>query len=113
MNLTGKNPTFRRHTPASNPYRIFGIFFLLVLSLFLLRAVQKKQILSPFAPTPVPTRSSQSYTSEGETYFVAGNLPAAIQAYQKAAEVDPQNANVRAELARMRSLLIGELRLDA
>lgn len=113
MNLTGKNPTFRRHTPASNPYRIFGIFFLLVLSLFLLRAVQKKQIQSPFAPTPVPTRSSQSYTSEGETYFVAGNLPAAIQAYRKATEIDPQNANIYAELARIQVYSSASLTTDA
>lgn len=113
MNLTGKYPTFRRHNPVTNPYRVLGILFLLVLSLFLLRAVQKEQIQSPFAPTPVPTRSSQSHTSEGETYFVAGNLPAAIQAYQKAAEVDPQNANVRAELARIQVYSSASLTTDA
>ncbi|NPV76330.1 MAG: tetratricopeptide repeat protein [Anaerolineae bacterium] len=113
MNLTGKYPTFRRHAPATNPYRVLGILFLLVLSLFLLRAVQKEQIQSPFAPTPVPTRSSQSYTSEGETHFVAGNLPAAIQAYRKAAEVDPQNANVRAELARIQVYSSASLTTDA
>ena len=113
MNLSGKYPTFRRHTPASNPYRVLGILFLLVLSLFLLRAIQKKQIQSPFAPTPVSTRSSPSYTSEGETYFVAGNLPAAIQAYRKAAGVDPQNADVRAELARIQVYSSASLTTDA
>ncbi|MCC6147486.1 MAG: tetratricopeptide repeat protein [Anaerolineaceae bacterium] len=112
MNLTGKQPTFRRQNPSANPYRVLGLLFLLILSLFLLRAVKQDQIQSPFAATPVPTRSAASFTSEGETHFVAGNLPAAIEAYRKAAEVDPKNATIRAELARIQVYSSASLTTD-
>lgn len=113
MNLTGKYPTFKKKRSPGNPYRALALLALLIFSLFLLQAVQKNEIQSPFAPTPVPTRSSASYTNEGETHFVAGNLPAAIQAYQKAAEVDPENAVVLAELARIQAYSSASLTTDA
>ena len=40
---------------------------------------------------------------EGEASFDAGNLPAAISAYQDAVKVDPNNAEALAELARIQT----------
>jgi tetratricopeptide (TPR) repeat protein len=101
LNLTGKRPTFRQSKPHSSPYRVLVWLILLVSSLFLLRSVQTKEIKPLFYPTAVPTRTSPSFALEGETHFTSGNLPAAIVAYQKAADLDPTNATLLAELARI------------
>jgi tetratricopeptide (TPR) repeat protein len=113
MNLTGKSPTFRSHTSSTKPYRLLILLILVVLSLFLLKAIENEEIKSPFAPTPVPTRSAQSFTSEGETHFVAGNLPAAINAYTEASKVDPNNAEILSELARIQVYSSASLTTDA
>ncbi len=101
MNLTGKNITFRRNRSHSNPTRILILLGMVVLAVFLLRSVESDQIQSPFLPTPYPTRASNSFALEGETYFVAGNLPKSIEAYRKALELDPDNAKILSELARI------------
>lgn len=113
MYLTGKQPTFRRHKPRSNPYNTLLLLGLLIVSLFIWRAVEAKEIKSPFEPTPVPTRPAVSYTMEGETHFRAGNLNAAIAAYQEAARLDPANARILAELARIQTYSSALLTTDA
>lgn len=74
---------------------------LLIASLFLLKAVESKEIESPFLPTPVPTRAASSFALEGETHFVAGNLDAAITAYQQAVALAPEDASLWSEMARI------------
>lgn len=113
MYLTGKQPTFRRQRPRSNPYNTLLLLGLLIVSLFIWRAVEAKEIKSPFEPTPVPTRPAVSYTMEGETHFRAGNLNAAIAAYQQAARLDPANARILAELARIQTYSSALLTTDA
>lgn len=113
MILTGKKPTFRQKQPQTNPYRVLLLLGLLIVSLFLLRAVETQQVRSPFAPTPVPTRSAASYVQEGETHFVAGNLPDAIIAYQQATRLEPDNAELFAELARIQTYSSASLTTDA
>ena len=60
-------------------------------------------------PTPTATRSPNSYILEAQAYFETGKLddPAsdldAIGAYQLALQVDPDNALVWAELARIQT----------
>jgi tetratricopeptide (TPR) repeat protein len=49
----------------------------------------------------VPTRTTNSHASEGETNFLAGDLQAAINSYRKAVALDPNQAQIRAELARI------------
>lgn len=59
-----------------------------------------------FLPTPTPTRTVNSYLQEAEAFFEAGkiydpNAKDAIDAYQEALELQPDNADARAELARI------------
>lgn len=54
-------------------------------------------------PTLTPTRGALSYKSEGDAYFQAGELQAAVSAYELAIQVDPNDANTWAELARIQT----------
>jgi tetratricopeptide (TPR) repeat protein len=101
LDLIGKRPTFRRRRGSDNPTHILILAILLVFSLFLYRAVQTEQIQSPFAPTPIPTRTADSYRFEGETQFDAGNLRMAIEAYRGAVSLEPNNTRIMSELARI------------
>jgi tetratricopeptide (TPR) repeat protein len=106
---TGK--TFNLHPvrPRSNPYRVLLLIGLVLGGVWLLSMVNRGQIQSPFVPTPTPTRSPASYILEAQAYFNAGKLddPAsdldAIGAYQAALQVDPDNALIWAELARIQT----------
>ncbi len=98
---------------SSNVYRIFFWIVLILVSLGLIRGVNAGQVSSPFEPTPTPTRVAQSYAMEGETYFSAGNLDAAIQSYGDAARVDPNNGDVWAKLARIQVYSSALLTTDA
>ena len=93
---------FHRKAPTSfHPARILfllGIIFVLV---FLARAFDTGVIHRPFDPTPTPTRTNQSFILEAETHFRSGNLPAAIEAYEEAIQINPTDATLYAELARI------------
>src|SRR4030042_4055612 len=101
--------TFNPHPvrSKSNPHRILLWIFLILGAIWLLLALNRGQVQSPFNLTPTPTRSPQSYIMAAPALFAAGKLddPAsdqdAIGAYQKALEIDPSNALVWAELARI------------
>lgn len=113
MNLTGKLPTFRRQKPHTNPYRLAVLAVLVIGGAFLLRAVEREDIKSPFLPTPVPTRTGTSFALEGETHFLAGDLDSAIASYRKAVEIEPNNGAFWAELARIQAYSSALLTTDA
>jgi len=96
-----KNIFFRK--PASNPYRIFILLLMVLGGIWLIRQLESGQIRSPFTPTPTPTRAVQSFALEADAQFAAGQLDAAIQAYQEATRIDPNNAEVWAKLARIQA----------
>lgn len=111
MSQIQSGKTFHLH-PAksrSNPYRILVIALLIIGAIWLLLSLNRGEVQSPFNPTPTPTRSPQSYIMAAQAYFAAGKLddPAsdqdAIGAYQQALQVDPQNALIWAELARIQT----------
>lgn len=102
MNLNGKEFSFRKRS-SSNPYRILALLFVLLGSLFMLRAIETEQIVSPFRPTPVPTRNISSLKMQAEAHFMAGDLDQAIAVYQRSLEVDPDNALLWAELSRIQT----------
>jgi tetratricopeptide (TPR) repeat protein len=79
------------------------LLILLVISIFILRAIEQDKIESPFEPTPLPTRSAASFAMEGETHFMAGNLNESINTYQRAIDLDPQNHVYWYELARIQT----------
>jgi tetratricopeptide (TPR) repeat protein len=113
LNLTGRQPTFRSNVNKTNPNRALVLLALMIAALFLLRSVQTEQIRSPFLPTLIPTRTSASYALEGETHFQAGDLPKAIMAYQQAVKLDPNNAELWYELARIQGYSSTILTTDA
>jgi len=84
-----------RFTPPERRSRPLWVAIYLLLALagaaldwgLLSGAVPRPQL---FAPTPTPTRSALSWAEEGKAQFMAGDLDAAIQAYQMAARLAPR-----------------------
>jgi tetratricopeptide (TPR) repeat protein len=111
MNIYKKHDIFRRRNE-SNVYRMFFWITLILAGIWLIRSVQSGDIKPLFLPTPTPTRFAISYALEGDAQFTAGELEAAIKAYDEAAKVDPTNAKLLADLARIQtyssSMLVSE-----
>jgi tetratricopeptide (TPR) repeat protein len=120
MSQIQSGKTFNLHPvrSRSNPYRILLWSLLILGAGWLLLLLNRGQVKSPFNATPTPTRSPQSYILAAQAYFAAGKLddPAsdqdAIGAYQKALEIDPDNALVWAELARIQTYSFSTLSTD-
>jgi tetratricopeptide (TPR) repeat protein len=102
MNVYQRRTIFRRRNESS-VYRMFFWVVLILGGIWLIRSVQRGDVKPLFLPTPTPTRFAYSYALEGDAQFTAGQLEAAIIAYQEAAEVDPNNAMVWADLARIQT----------
>jgi tetratricopeptide (TPR) repeat protein len=103
MRLTGEKLTLNRDRRRSNPWRILALLGLLIGAVLLLRAQQQGEVQPLFLPTPTATRTGNSYAEEAEVHFAAGDLPAAIKAYQAGIAVDPVNAELWAMLARVQT----------
>ena len=113
MYLQGKEPTFRDKKKKSNMYIILVLIVLIVFFGTVLSGIAQGEVQPLFMPTPTPTRTTHSYVVEGETHFNAGALDAAIEAYQKAAELDPNNPEVFTDLARIQTYSSSLLTTDA
>jgi tetratricopeptide (TPR) repeat protein len=70
---------------------------------WILQQVNRGEIQPLFLPTPLPTRAPASYLEEGDAHFTAGNLTAAILAYQEALRLNPNDAQTWAKLARIQT----------
>jgi tetratricopeptide (TPR) repeat protein len=70
---------------------------------WMLQQMERGQIQPLFEATPTPTRAPASYLMEGDTNFTAGNLSAAIRAYEEALEMNPNDAETWAKLARIQT----------
>lgn len=102
MNIYSRRTLFRRRDETS-VYRMFFFVVLILAGIWLIRSVQQGDVKPLFLPTPTPTRFAQSYTLEGDAHFTAGQLTAAIEAYREATTVDPNNAEVWAQLSRVQT----------
>ncbi len=102
MNINSRRPLFNRR-PQSNIYRMFLWVIMILGGVWILQQVDKGEIKPLFEPTPLPTRAAMSYLEEGDAQFTAGNLTAAILAYQEALRVDPDDAQTWAKLARIQT----------
>jgi tetratricopeptide (TPR) repeat protein len=101
MNIYQKRGLFRRRRDEPNIYRMFFWITLILGGVWLIRSVNNGEIKPLFQPTPTPTRFATSYALEGDAQFTAGKLEDAITAYREAAKVDPTNAQLLAQLARI------------
>ena len=68
----------------------------------MLLGLQRQGRVQPlFSPTVEPTRVPQSFADEAEAQFAAGNMKAAIAAYQHATQSSPKNLDFKVALARI------------
>ncbi len=102
MNLSPRRPIFNRKSE-SNVYRMFFWVILALGGVWLIIQLQRGFIKSPFQAPPAPTRTSTSYALEGAAQFTAGNLDAAIAAYQEAVRLNATDGETQAELARIQT----------
>lgn len=101
MLIPPRKPLFRKDLGFSGSYRIVVLLAVIMVLLFLLRSVNSGAVQPFFMPTLTPTRTFSSYASEGETNFLAGDLDKAIEAYQQALSIEPDNVDLWSELARI------------
>jgi tetratricopeptide (TPR) repeat protein len=102
MNVTPHKPLFHRKQSTSI-YRLFLLIVMIMGGVWLIRKVDQGEVKPLFLPTPTPTRTVDSYSREGEAQFTAGDMGAAIAAYQEAVRVNPNNAEAWARLARIQT----------
>lgn len=102
MNVNQRRPLFHRK-PQTNIYRMFLWVVMLLGGVWMLQQMDKGEIKPLFEATPTPTRAPASYLMEGDTNFTAGNLNAAIRAYEEALEMNPNDAETWAKLARIQT----------
>lgn len=72
--LGGKKPTFHQGPRGLNFYRIFTLVALIVVATWMLLSIRSGKIISPFKPTPTPTRLSESFFMEAQAWVDAGKL---------------------------------------
>src|SRR5690606_31749230 len=89
MRVPSRRYLFYNPGRQSNPWRLLLWGVLIMVGLSALRGIQAGEIEPLFLPTATPTRSATSYREEGTAFFNAGNLDAAIDAYQDALAVNP------------------------
>jgi tetratricopeptide (TPR) repeat protein len=112
--LVGRLPNFRP-VKRPNAMHIMVLIGLILVGVWMLLGLQRGEIISPYLPTPTATRSAASFFEEAEAYFQAGKLDDpdpplptpprydAIDTYQRALQVDPNNALAWANLARIQT----------
>jgi len=85
----------------SNPWRVLFLLILIAGALYAYTLIQRRQIENPFTPTATPTRSAYSYRDEAEAQYIQGNLDGAIQAYEQAIRLAPDDVNLYVPLTRL------------
>lgn len=86
-----------------NPWRVGFLLALIAIGVLVLRLRETGEVQPLFLPTPTATRSANSYEDEAETLVSAGNLRRAVTAYQESVRVEPDNARLWSELARVQT----------
>jgi tetratricopeptide (TPR) repeat protein len=112
IDLSQAKPIFRKSPRRDSPVRIFVLIAAVFAMLFLLRGYYDGNIQPLSLVTPTPTRTINSFALEGETHLAAGDMNKAIAAYQSGVQIDPNNAEMWAELARIQTYSTRQLTTD-
>jgi tetratricopeptide (TPR) repeat protein len=112
MYIEQRKDLFRKGKRGSNPYIVMLLLLLIVAFVAVLRAYGRGEIWPPFVPTPTPTRTVNSYRIEGDMHFKAGSLERAIDAYKQAILLEPENIDIRIELAKIQVYSSASLTTD-
>lgn len=87
----------RRRSPRLT---IFLLLLILIATVFVRYiANNQPEWAKPFEPTPIPTRSAQSYAAEAEAYYNEGQLDEAIASYQQVLAINPEDPMAYVRLA--------------
>ena len=103
MNLRGNRFSPFPEGPRLRIGRVAIYAALIVTGAGLFSLLESGRIQPLYAPTPTPTRPAASHLAEGQAFFDAGQLGEAILAYQRALALDPDNAELWIELARIQT----------
>lgn len=104
--LRGDRLTFNPSRPQFNFYRLMLLLTLILGGLWLLWQVEQGAVQPLSLVTPTATRTANSYVEEARALFEAGKLLSgpnetdALEAYQEALRLRPDDAELWAELAR-------------
>jgi len=112
MDLRGEGLPLGSRGRKSNPWRILLYLLLIVFGVQLTRMVEAGRVKPVLSATPLPTRTSNSFSDQGKAFFAIGDMEAAIDAYQSAAEVEPENGFIWADMARIQ-VYSSELRTNS
>ncbi len=103
MNLRGNRFNPFPEGPRVRLWRVALYAALIVIGAGIVRLVDLGRVKPLYSPTPTPTRPAASHLAEGQAYFDAGQLDEAITAYQHALALDPSDAELWIELARIQT----------
>ncbi len=85
-------PTIQRKKKRrSSPLRVMILLVLISAGIYVYIVIQQEEVASPFVPTPTPTRSAFSYTSEANELYLQGRITETIAAYEQAIALEPNN----------------------
>ena len=100
MQLKGDRLPFGSSGGGSRPWRVVALLAFIGGGILLTRLVEAGRVEPLFLPTPTPTRTAFSHQEEAEAHFAAGNLDRSIEAFRQAVRLQPEDAELWAELAR-------------
>lgn len=103
MRVPHRKTLFHDQDSHSNPVRMLLWGALIMAGVYMLWGMDRGDIQPLFVATPTATRGAVSFREEGSAFFEAGNLDRAIEAYQDALAVNPEDYAGWAELARIQT----------
>jgi tetratricopeptide (TPR) repeat protein len=113
MNLRGNRFQPRKESPGLRIGWLVVYTALIVVLAGVFHFYQAGKIRPLFSATLTPTLPSASYLQQGQVFFDAGQLDDAIAAYKMASQLDPKNASLLTELARIQTYSSDLLITDA
>jgi tetratricopeptide (TPR) repeat protein len=96
---SNENPIFRKSAPVFTVTGVLIIIALIGLNIAIVTLSDDLEVA--ISGTPTPTRTSNSHLQEAQALFNAGNIPGAVEKYEEALALDPENVDALVQLARL------------